>query len=535
LKDHVLVQNLFWKRTYLFIEYISDTPIRLALENKSDKKKLYLFYNERLNDHIYRAKLNIVIADGINIAEASKYRIINAETSLPVSVSDEIIVTYEDHARIFKYSENNYSYLVNFFVFTHKGTLCLGLETCFMMLNKHPKKRHILLESKNLQDTFTRTLKYSAAFLLNIYYKLVVLFYNKSKKNVLFMSENRFKISENLKAIDYRLKERNLTEQFNISYSFRNIYDKKYTIFSWLKLTALIAKQNYIFLDDYTNIFSFLNLNKKTKLIQTWHAGFGFKLVGYGRFGITGSPHPYISSHRKYTFGLVGCNELKELYSEVWGVATDSLIASGLPRLDHFLEESIQIQFRQDFHQRYPMLSEKRIILFAPTYRGYDQKSASYDYSKIDYDKLAEFCLESKTVIIFKMHHFIQEPVPIPEEYKRLMFEVKDININDLFYITDILITDYSSCFYDFALLKKPILFYVYDKTYYEATRGVHRPIEKVAPGKICKSFDSLLKALKEQDFEIDKLDNFFVDKCFERGKLASDIVIDTILLKETT
>ena len=46
--------------------------------------------------------------------------------------------------------------------------------------------------------------------------------------------------------------------------------------------------------------------------------------------------------------------------------------------------------------------------------------------------------------------------------------------------------------FYDFALLKKPMLFYVFDKDVYSATRGVHRKVEEVAPGKICLTFEEL-------------------------------------------
>jgi CDP-ribitol ribitolphosphotransferase len=347
------------------------------------------------------------------------------------------------------------------------------------------------------------------------------------------MSENRFSISENLEAIDKRLRERNLDKDFKISYSFRNIFDKKYSIFSQIKLVIKIASSDYIFIDDYTPILSLFNLRKGTSLVQTWHAGVGFKTVGYARFGIAGSPHPYHSCHRKYTYGLVGCESLKEIYSEVWGIPKSSLIASGMPRLDHFLDDDVIKSESERLYNKYPQIKGKKVLLFAPTYRGTTQKDAYYDFDKLDLPKLYEFCKENNTVVIFKMHHFIKEPVPIEDYMRDLFIEINDEKINNLYYISDVLITDYSSCFYDYSLLKKPILFYLYDEDLYIATRGVQRPIEDVAPGKICHSFDEMLDAIKNEDFETEKLDKFYIDQNINKEKTASDIVIDTVILKK--
>ena len=171
--------------------------------------------------------------------------------------------------------------------------------------------------------------------------------------------------------------------------------------------------------------------------------------------------------------------------------------------------------------------------MFAPTYRGIDQKSAHYDYNQLDMDALYEFCKETNTAIIFKMHHFIQDPVPIKNEHRDLFLDLSGENLNDLLYISDILITDYSSCFYDYLLLERPVIFFVYDKAYYSATRGVHRPIDSVAPGKVCNNFDQLLAALKEKDYGSRTATKMLTDKCKSNTGLASDKVIDYILLKK--
>ena len=112
-----------------------------------------------------------------------------------------------------------------------------------------------------------------------------------------------------------------------------------------------------------------------------------------------------------------------------------------------------------------------------------------------------------------------------------IFYECSDYKLNDLFYVTDILITDYSSCFYDFLLLGRPVLFFTYDRAVYSATRGVHRPISKVAPGTICDNFDQLLDALKNENYGSIDAVNFLKDKCTTNKMLASDKVIDYILL----
>lgn len=91
---------------------------------------------------------------------------------------------------------------------------------------------------------------------------------------MLFMSETRTPIGGNLKAIDDRMKERGLDKTFKISYSFsKTLQQSKFkTFFTWSRLLWLIAKQDYIFVDDYVPIFKTITLSSKTKLIQAWHA-----------------------------------------------------------------------------------------------------------------------------------------------------------------------------------------------------------------------------------------------------------------------
>ena len=129
------------------------------------------------------------------------------------------------------------------------------------------------------------------------------------------------------------------------------------------------------------------------------------------------------------------------------------------------------------------------------------------------------------------MHPFVIEDVEIPKEYESRIFNFKDYpNINDLYYITDILITDYSSNYYEYALMNKPMLFYTYDREIYELTRGVHRSVKENAPGKVCDNFDELMHALENETYDFEKSVQFVKDQFGDYDGNAADRTIDLIL-----
>lgn len=524
---HCLIKNIYWKRTCLYIEYEPLSEIQLFLKDKTGAAVWFQQEADGL------AKLNICTAHGNKNLKDGKYRIFAAwrdndagETVQP-EIAPAALRNLENFARVFRYNEDDYAYIISFLL-DGKRDYALTMEVNYMMKNKSPEKSRPFLERKSMKGFIKRLISNMFETVCRLLYTVFSI--GKGEKgDILIMSENRKELSENLSAIDVRLKERGLDKRYKIRYSLRNSVKTSYPLTSWVKVVYQIARSRYIFIDDYTPVFAIIKL-RNTKLVQLWHAGVGFKLVGYARFGIAGSPHPFKSCHRHYSYGVVGCEALREVYSEVWGIEPGKIIASGLPRLDHFLDSDRIQKETERLEQKYKLFKNKKIILFAPTYRGNGQSEAFYDYSKIDFDALYRYGVENNGVIFFKMHHFIQEPVPIDEAYKDVMIEVKDESINSLYYIADVLITDYSSCFYDYTLLKKPILFYAYDKEEYYATRGVHLTLEEMAPGKICEDFSSLLASLTNEEYEMEKLDRYFVDRAALQDGLASDMIIDRVI-----
>ena len=108
------------------------------------------------------------------------------------------------------------------------------------------------------------------------------------------------------------------------------------------------------------------------------------------------------------------------------------------------------------------------------------------------------------------MHPFIKEKIKICEEYEDCFKDISEYReINDILFISDILVSDYSSLIYEFASFKRPMLFYAFDLENYTLTRDFYESYESFVPGKIVKSFDELIDALDNEDFESEKLLNF--------------------------
>ena len=106
-------------------------------------------------------------------------------------------------------------------------------------------------------------------------------------------------------------------------------------------------------------------------------------------------------------------------------------------------------------------------------------------------------------------------------------------SINDLFLITDLLITDYSSNLFEFSVLQRPMLFYAFDEEDYGKDRGFHRPYRENAPGKVVAKFEELLSAIESGSFETEKLEEYVRRHFDHLDTGACDRVIDWLIKGE--
>ena len=128
--------------------------------------------------------------------------------------------------------------------------------------------------------------------------------------------------------------------------------------------------------------------------------------------------------------------------------------------------------------------------------------------------------------------NFIDERVPIPAFRRDRFIDVNGYcNGNDVLLVTDLLITDYSSIVFEFSLLDRPMVFFANDEEIFSAVRGFHRPYKNSAPGKVCHTFDELVEAISNDDFEIERVADFRAENFDVIDTHSSDRLIDWLIL----
>lgn len=518
MKD-IKINSLKWNRIYLEIELTEKIDGDIYLVKSNNKYKICSDY---IKDNMIIMPITCAYEDTM-IDEGTWY--FTYENNI-IKSNVECAKILDEKDKVFFYKQKDYAYIVTFEI---DDNFSLKMNVSYMKKNKNKKSNKVISSNKPILQSFINITFILFKFLINSYYFIIYLFSKRKGNKILFISETRASLQGNLFALSNRIKERNLDKEYKLYYSFKKVLSDKKSIVYYIKVIYKIAKSDYIFVDDYAPIFGLINL-RKTKLIQVWHAGVGFKSVGYSRFGKTGSPHPLVSPHRKYDYVSVAAPNLIKTYQEVFGLTSKHFISPGMLRLDGYLDKDKIKNNKEKLYELYPFIKNKKVILFAPTYRGAGQSDAYYDYDKIDLEKLYKICKEKNYITLFKYHPFIKKKMDIDNKYKDLLVDISDYNdINNLFYVTDILITDYSSNIYEYSLFEKPIIFFDYDLDVYSILRGVHTDL-MLSPGNVCKTFDDVISVLNNENYDINKVKQFKKQNILIDNSLACDKLIKEVL-----
>lgn len=109
-----------------------------------------------------------------------------------------------------------------------------------------------------------------------------------------------------------------------------------------------------------------------------------------------------------YDVAIVSSAEIAKHYAEGFGLSDDKVLATGIPRTDIFMDPQYAQTVQNGFYAKYPQLRDKRIILFAPTFRGNGQMSAYYPADAFHVDEFME-ALPADTALLIKYHPFCPE------------------------------------------------------------------------------------------------------------------------------
>lgn len=366
--------------------------------------------------------------------------------------------------------------------------------------------RHNLNQSSfSIRKLIKRFIRKTRTFLVNIYYahlckKPVV------KNRVTFMSGRRNELGGNQLFVYDLIKDNK-----DIDFHFLTFSDPK-GHFKWKYVKPfleLYATSSVVVIDDYFRLLNVVKKREDVKLFQLWHACGAFKTFGFTRLGKAGGPKQVSSNHRMYDYAIVSSANIAKHYAEGFGLSDENIIATGIPRTDIFASSEYSAKTKETLYSKYPSLKDKKVLLFAPTFRGNGQVSAYFPLDKLDVEKLYDD-LGGEYAIIVKLHPFCKERYKISEKYKDCILDLSnDDELNDLLFITDLLITDYSSVVFEASLLDIPMLFYSYDLTEYVSERDFYYEYEYFVPGKIVYNQDELTTSIVNQDFDYNKVDSF--------------------------
>ena len=327
--------------------------------------------------------------------------------------------------------------------------------------------------------------------------------------------------------------ERGLDSKFKFRFDFKASISVNRSIPAMIRFAYYLATSDIILVDDYYPDIYFVDYPKHIKILQVWHACGAFKSVGFERLGKSGAPAFNTKIHKCYTHVPVSSYHSALHNAEGFAIDIKKFYPVGIPRTDIFFDEEYKKKTRAEMLEVFSECKEaKTVYMYAPTFRGDNANNAYFPFDRLDFESWGKFLEETDSVLIVKLHPFVKRKVEIPEQYKHRILDASSYReVNDILFIVDVLITDYSSIIYEMSLLKKPMLFFAFDQKHYEATRDFYEPYEDLVPGKIVHNFDDLMTALRNKDYEFEKMDGFIKKNFTYTDGKSTDRVIDQLIL----
>ena len=273
------------------------------------------------------------------------------------------------------------------------------------------------------------------------------------------------------------------------------------------------------------NIERSLHYKKRDcRYLNTWH-GTPFKHIGNDA-GV----------RKDYDFGSMdffcyASGYEKEIYKRAFQVREEALIPTGLPRNDVLYKVTKEKVAK--LKERLGLPNDKKIILYAPTWRDSNDNGGSYVIKPPITVRKWEEALGEDYVVLFRMHAYSNQVLGI--EFNDVIRDYSDYpEVNDLFMVADILISDYSASMADFSILERPVLCFAYDYEEYRKERGLYMDYEEEMPSGLLRTEDEVLKYIKDMDYEkeCEKTRRMLKEKLLQYGGNATEACLGILFAR---
>ena len=361
------------------------------------------------------------------------------------------------------------------------------------------------------------------------------------EKSILIFSQQGNNLNGNMFYITKELATNELYKDFkiNIGYSdenkekFRNLLDS-YKILNRVKLiknrttkfAKTLAKSKYLFTDTSMPIY-FIK-RKEQVYLNTWH-GTPLKTLGKSTendfFDIANVQKNFVmADYLLYPSEYMMDIMIRDYMVDK--IANNRIMLCGYPRNEVFLRDNVK-----DIKEQNGIDPDKTIIAYMPTWRGSVRDVDMERQLKIAENHIKDISerLNDNQILYINMHPFIGNKIDI-EKYDNVKTFPKNFETYDFLSICDILITDYSSVFFDFATTNKKIILFAYDKKEYFENRGVYLPFDELPFPKV----ETMEELIKEINSPIQYETEGFLNKfCRYERKDMSKLICEKVVLNK--
>lgn len=327
----------------------------------------------------------------------------------------------------------------------------------------------------------------------------------------LFLKSSQF----NIKSI-WLCNNKKMIKEFN-KRGYKNVYPR-----NSLKGIYYSLKAKYCF-SDYgctfvNNPIWFYGINS----INLWH-GIPLKKIGFDDMNMFNHRKLNKIIHKlwkilrvKDSYYIVNSKYEQACYESAFYLNKENIKILCSPRLDVLLHDipNAEMFMEEDFNNIKSFKAQgKKIFIYMPTFRETGKDISGWLKS----DKLKEFLHNNNAILVCKLHPFDKNSLDsdLVEDFYKM---ASDSDIYPVLKYSDALITDYSSIYFDYLLLDKPILYYPIDlEEYQEKCRGFYRPYDDLTAGVKAYNEDELVSAMNDV---INGVDNYKEKRKLLRDKM---------------
>jgi CDP-ribitol ribitolphosphotransferase len=279
------------------------------------------------------------------------------------------------------------------------------------------------------------------------------------------------------------------------------------------KRSYQVATSRVVIVDDY--FFPIYPVKKRSgvTIIQVWHACGAFKRFGRAtleaEWGADEIFLKWVPIHANYDLTLVSSASIAQIYADAFGQPVQQITAAfGIPRTDALAQSPRRDATEREVRTRLGLTDKRTTILYAPTFRGADLKGAAAP-ELLDIAVLYR-ALGNNYRLILRLHPFVKSAMRIPDEAKGFVVDAsREPDVNEVMLAADILVTDYSSIIFEYALLNRPMAFLAPDLAAYERERGFFFDYRSGVPGPVVETTEQLITWISAKSFDLPRVAKF--------------------------